>query len=471
MRLLIKGATVIDGISDEPLTQHSVLIDGKRIGAIAREEVLGTPESAQVIQAQGKYVIPGLMNANVHLLAAFNLESLLREVDRFEELIAESAQIALRGGLTTVFDTWGPRRFLVSARDRIDGGKIPGSRIFCAGNIMGFDGPFSPDFLAKAAEVVGAGIVKRINAIWVENVGRRLMWLTPEQVASEAKIYIERGIDFVKYASNDHYPGAFLAFSPAVQAAIVETAHRHGRTAQAHAMSVEGLRIALEAGCDLVTHCNITGPVPIPNATLDSFAKQRTGAVIFTWTRRALAWIGQNCSDLDWNVAELNARHLISCGAKLLFANDGAVYPPELKSDPAWAKWSIVAPLDNMFSLEEGHFTWAEAMEEKGCEPMRILKAMTHNIADAYGKAKELGSLESGKLADLLILEKNPLEAATNYRSLATIIKEGTVVDRNALPVKPIWSRGPEGPVEEEARYVPFTSTGAFPACPMCFRG
>src|SRR5258705_13206172 len=68
---------------------------------------------------------------------------------------------------------------------------------------------------------------------------------------------------------NRAIPGAFLSFSPRGQAAIVEEAHRAGLTAQAHSLSVEGLRIAIEAGCNLITHCNVTGPVPIPESTLE----------------------------------------------------------------------------------------------------------------------------------------------------------------------------------------------------------
>ncbi len=83
----------------------------------------------------------------------------------------------------------------------------------------------------------------------VENVGRQLMWLTPAEVAAEVDAYIRLGIDFVKYASNEHSGtsgGAFLAFSPDVQSAIVDAAHAAGRPAQAHSMSTEGLRIAVK---------------------------------------------------------------------------------------------------------------------------------------------------------------------------------------------------------------------------------
>jgi imidazolonepropionase-like amidohydrolase len=470
MSLLISDATVIDGVAERPSEGQSIWIEGNRIQAIGRRDELGVPPSVRTFDARGKYVIPGLMNANVHLLAGFILETVLRHLNRFEELIAEAAQVALKVGITTVFDTWGPRRSLMSVRDKINEGQLPGSRIFCAGNILGFDGPFSPDFLPKAPEVVSASLANRINSIWVENVGRHLMWLPPEQVAKEVRAYLAKGVDFIKYASNDHYPGAFLAFSPWVQAAIVEEAHRAGTTAQAHAMSVEGLRAAIEAGCDLVTHCNITGPVPISESTLELMVKRNTGAVVFAWTQRGLDWVLENCSDLDWRVADTNARNLIQSGAMLLLANDGAIYPPELATDPAWANWSIRAPEDNLFSLAGGHFTWFKAMEEKGCPPMKMLQAATRNIAVAYGKDKDLGTLEPGKIADMLILDKNPLQAAENYRSIRDVIKEGVVVDRDALPLNPILTLPAEPPAEEEASYKRFVTAAKLPLCPMCMR-
>jgi hypothetical protein len=228
--LVIAGATLIDGVADEPLEHASIWIENGRIGAIGRSDERAVPAGAACIDARGKFVIPGLMNANVHLLCDVRLENLARYIGRYEELIVEAAQVALKNGLTTVFDTWGPRRFLIAARDRINAGEIPGSRFFCAGNIVGFDGPFSADFFGKTADVASAAFVNRINSIWVENVGRHLMWLSPEDVAREVRAYIGKGIDFVKYGSNEHpFPGAFLAFSPQVQASIVGEAHRAAR--------------------------------------------------------------------------------------------------------------------------------------------------------------------------------------------------------------------------------------------------
>jgi imidazolonepropionase-like amidohydrolase len=467
---------VIDGVSAEPLQNASIWIEGRRIRAMGPVDQIGVPEGVTPVDGRGKYVIPGLMNANVHLLGDIRLENLVRYQDRYDELIIEAAQVSLRNGLTTVFDTWGPRRFLMRARDRINASEVSGSRIFCAGNIIGFEGPFSADFIPRATEVASASLVRRINSIWVENVGRHLMWLTPEQVAAEVRAYIDKGINFLKYASNEHYwaaAGAFLQFSPAVQRAIVEEAHRAGIRAQAHCMTVEGLRIAIEAGCDLITHCNITGPTPIPESTLELFVKGQVGAVVFPWTESGLAWLRGNVTDLEWTMwqaSDTNARNLIRSGAPLLLANDGALFASETSNDPIYSNSWGGAPQDlSLISLATGHFLWLEAMEEKGCPPMQLLHAATRNIAIAYGKAEDLGTLEEGKVADMLILDRNPLLAAANYRSIHRIIKDGAIIERESLPTNPILSRAAEAPIEEENHYKPFLSSGArLPPCPMC---
>jgi imidazolonepropionase-like amidohydrolase len=469
MSLLITGGTIIGGETDTP-TEGSIWIDEGRIKSIGRpDEDAHIPDDVEVVDARGKYIIPGLMNANVHLLADVRFENLARHLDHFDALVTEAAQVALKNGLTTVFDTWGPRRPLMAVRDRINSGRLLGSRIFCAGNIIGFDGPISPDFFPRAAAIASTALATRINATWVENVGRHLMWLTPEQVAEHVRVYIEKGIDFIKYASNEHgsqAAGALLQFSPHAQEAIVEEAHRAGITAQAHCMTVEGLQMAIEAGCDLITHCNYTGPTTIPRSTIDLFAKHDIGAVVFPWTERRMEWFFGHASEGDlgtellhtmYRAADTNVRNLINSDATLLLANDAGVFAAEMATDPNWGRW--MHDVDNFLDIGQGHFLWFKAMEEKGCDPMRMLRAATRNIATAYGKEDDLGTLEPGKIADMIVLDKDPLRAAENYRSIDLIIKDGEIVDRDALPTHPALTKPLDPPAEEEASYIPFLTT------------
>ncbi|ONF72157.1 hypothetical protein AVR91_0211525 [Amycolatopsis keratiniphila subsp. keratiniphila] len=479
MSLLLTGSTVIDGVSDKGIDGRAILIEDGRIVAIDRQDALPVPAGTETVDFSGKFVIPGLMNANVHLLVNILFETLVRYEGRYEDLIVEAAQVALKNGMTTVFDTWGPRRALMSARDRIDRGVTSGSRIRCAGNIVGFDGPFSEDFDKRIPGVGSSHFVDRVNATWVENVGRHLMWLTPEAVGKEVREYIGRGVDFVKYASNEHggaSAGAFIQFSERTQRVIVEEAHRAGLTAQAHTSSVEGLRMAIEAGCDLVQHCNTTGPTEIPRETLELLAEKNCGAVVFPLTDNGFKILKESISDPEWTIwkaSDVNARNLVDSGASILLANDGGIFAPEVMNEPmVKGTWNGLPEDEGLNRLATGHFVWLRAMEEKGMSPIALLHAATLNIAKAYQVDDDLGTIEAGKIADLVVLDADPLRSAKNYQSIRAVIKDGAVVDLDALPEQPLLTADLPPTLEEEAHYKKALHHGArLPGCPSCLTG
>ena len=173
--IAITGATLIDGTGRPPIPDAVVLIRDGRIAELGSARQVSIPASATRIDARGKYVIPGLMDANLHLYLNGDLESLITFEDRYHEVIIEGAQIALKAGMTTVFDTWGPRAALVRARDMIASGQAQGSRIYLAGNIIGFTGPLAPDFRGASAAHVSRAFAKRINETWDQGTGRELL--------------------------------------------------------------------------------------------------------------------------------------------------------------------------------------------------------------------------------------------------------------------------------------------------------
>ncbi|HWG71278.1 MAG TPA: amidohydrolase family protein [Steroidobacteraceae bacterium] len=432
------GATIIDGTGAEPVPNGVVVVKNGRFLAVGSSRTVTVPAGAVRIDATGKYVIPGLMDANVHLFLDIETEPLIKYEGHYDDLIIEAAQIALRNGVTTVFDTWGPREALVRARTRINSGEAIGSRIFIAGNIIGFDGPFSDDFFQ--AGYLGAEFAREVNDEWEQGVGGDLLWRTPDEVRARIRQYIENGhVDFLKYGSSGHQQEQYIAFSPEAQRAIVEEGHKAGLIVQSHSTSVESLRLAIAAGVDLMQHCETTGIEPMPASTLKSIVEGHIPCAAMLKTARYMAWTStheyrKNFSEIS-RIEQENDHALIDARAVLLLTTDSGVWRPEAASNPQLSSFLKDVP-DMPTQLENAQFLWLRAAGELGLSPMAALLAGTRNIAAAYGRLNDLGTIERGKKADLVVLDADPLQNPENYRAIHLVMKDGAVVDRNRIPTR-----------------------------------
>jgi imidazolonepropionase-like amidohydrolase len=437
--LAILGATIIDGNGGTPIQEGVLLIEAGRISAVG-DAATPVPSNARRIEAQGKWVMPGIMDANVHLFFTITPDLLVRYENQYEAVIAESAQVALKSGVTTVFDTWGPRAALTSVRDAINQGRTPGSRIYFAGNIIGLGGPTSDDFFATARTVLRKSEAAAIDARWEQGVGPDLLWMTPREIRARVREYLSNGKqDFVKYAGSGHTHMQFISFTAEVQRLIVEEGHRAGMTVQAHTTSPETLRMEIEAGADLLQHGDVTGPVLMPEETLALIAERQIPCAALFTTRRFLAWSeaqGRDPMRTFHRIKDENDRRLIAAGAQLLLTTDSGVLPPDASENPMFG--SSVSADDPPTTMGEAHCYWLKAAIELGMRPMAALQAATRNVARAYHVDRELGTLEKGKIADVLILERNPLDNPDHYRSISTVVKEGRLVDRSALPTQSV---------------------------------
>src|SRR5262249_29287529 len=202
-----------------------------------------------------KFITPGLIDTNVHLVLMIVPEFYAKYEDRLEDVALQSAQVALKYGVTTARDSWGPLDALLAVRDRINKGQAVGTRMLVAGNIVGLGGPFSVSFLGARGLSAPEDLQKRINALWEINVGPRLLLMTPDEVRHEINAYLDRGVNFVKVAASSHgiSPEA-LMFSPRVLRAMGEEAHKRGLVFETHTATLESLRTAIEAGVDLLQH-------------------------------------------------------------------------------------------------------------------------------------------------------------------------------------------------------------------------
>lgn len=436
----VTGATIIDATGRAPIADGVVLIRDGRIAAVGPAREVAVPAGARRIDATGKFVIPGLMDGNLHLYLNGDLESLITFEDRYHEVVLEGAQIALKTGQTTVFDTWGPRAAIAKARDMINSGQAPGSRIYFAGNIIGFGGPLSPDFRGASAAHVSKAFAKRTNDTWEQGTGRELLWMPPDSLRAAIRKYIATGVDFLKFGGSGHVDMNFISFSERAQRAIVEEGHKAGLTVQAHVTSPESIDMAVEAGVDILTHGDISGPVyPIPQETIAKMKARGTAVSVLAITQRhfeAMARHSPNGVLTPYHkIALANIRNMGKAGVPLLLSTDAGVQHPVLAVEsPNMAADTV----DSRTKLGEGHFNALVGLEEAGLSPMEVLRSATINVARAYRKDRELGTLEAGKVADLVILDADPLASARNYRRISAVIKDGKPVDLAALPVAPV---------------------------------
>lgn len=449
------GATIIDGNGGKPIAHGTIVTDGERILAVGAGASVPIPAGAERIDVSGKYIVPGLMDGNVHLVpwpSWTYIEFLARYENNFDGIAAEAAQIALKHGFTSVFDSMGPARPIMKVRDRVNRGEEVGPRIFVAGDIVGFRAVFTTrEAIASASKAFQA----RINAQFEMNGGPDLAWMTPAQVRTEMTKYVAEGVDFVKYgATGDGDPvnsevgqEAVLRFTPAQQAAMVDAVHAGGKIIQTHQTSAESLRVVVEAGVDMAQHCAHTGASRIAEETIQLMLQRhfycgtQWGPLTDEQKRQVQTntFPGNDHDNGKQGVSYQveNAVRLIRAGVPQIVSTDAGTIDPDVAKDfgPDGGPGGLGG---HAGLIGEAEFIDMQAMQDRGMTPMMILQAATRNVAAAYHKLDTLGTLEPGKIADLVVVDADPLANVQNLRKLVMVVKGGKTIDVGSLPRNPI---------------------------------
>jgi imidazolonepropionase-like amidohydrolase len=464
----IVGATVIDGNGGAPMSNATVLIRDKRIAAVGPRGSVTVPAGATVIDGAGKFVTPGFIDTNVHISMYANLETLARYLPRATEVVVEGAQLELKHGITTVRDSYGEMQTLLKVRDMIARGDLVGPRMQVAGNIVGWGGPFSISF-AVTRDSGLSPFQEQVNDLITQGGGEELMDMTPDELRVAINKYLDKGVDFVKYGGTSHWNNpVFIGFSPDAQKALVEEVHKRGKVAETHSTSIEGLRLSINAGIDLIQHPEVLDPREMPDDLVQQIHDRKIIGSMLTNQIAGAAWkkhlktkeenakkdaedakesegvgktktlaerrLADRTSGLGLEMRRLNAQKLIKAGSILTPGTDNYVgTAPEFRREPKpiWTEPGM------------GTITAIEGLVELGMTPSQAIVAATKNGALACRMTKDLGTVEVGKLADLLVLDADPLADIANIRKLRTVIKEGRVVDPASLPEKPVWYRTP----------------------------
>ena len=412
--LVIRNGTLIDGSGAAAAANTAVVIQGNRISSVGElpgEVNLEDADKVDVIDATGQWIMPGLIDGHCHLSfgmpAVQGYASARGTVNPGFSAIraAKNAQTILRSGVTSVSIPGGTWFIEVGLRDAINAGLIEGPRIYTAGRFIITYGSIAD------SEPSWVGAPEHTYGVLANNV---------TDMITEVRRQTKHGVDFIKLA--DSTWGDTQTIAKEEIAAVVEEAHRRNARIAIHSRGAGSTQAAAEAGVDWIMHADLA-------TERELYAVAEAGVRIMptmTFLFEALE-VGKEKgrSDAELDIIKRNADNAVivlqtarSLGVQVMAGTDTGNSP--------------VMPYGVLHAHE------AEVMVKfGGYTPLEAITASTKDNAYSVGMEGELGVIESGKLADLLILDADPLEdirVLQGGKHLNAIIKDGRRVDLSVQP-------------------------------------
>ena len=412
--LVIRNGTLIDGSGAAAAANTAVVIQGNRISSVGELPGgvnLEDADKVDVIDATGQWIMPGLIDGHCHLSfgmpAVQGYASARGTVNPGFSAIraAKNAQTILRSGVTSVSIPGGTWFIEVGLRDAINAGLIEGPRIYTAGRFIITYGSIAD------SEPSWVGAPEHTYGVLANNV---------TDMITEVRRQTKHGVDFIKLA--DSTWGDTQTIAKEEIAAVVEEAHRRNARIAIHSRGAGSTQAAAEAGVDWIMHADLA-------TERELYAVAEAGVRIMptmTFLFEALEVgkeKGRSGAELD--IIKRNADNAVtvlqtarSLGVQVMAGTDTGNSP--------------VMPYGVLHAHE------AEVMVKfGGYTPLEAITASTKDNAYSVGMEGELGVIESGKLADLLILDADPLEdirVLQGGKHLNAIIKDGRRVDLSVQP-------------------------------------
>ena len=412
--LVIRNGTLIDGSGAAAAANTAVVIQGNRISSVGELPGgvnLEDTDKVDVIDATGQWIMPGLIDGHCHLSfgmpAVQGYASARGTINPGFSAIraATNAQTILRSGVTSVSIPGGTWFIEVGLRDAINAGLMEGPRIYTAGRFIITYGSIAD------SEPSWVGAPEHTYGVLANNV---------TDMITEVRRQTKHGVDFIKLA--DSTWGDTQTIAKEEISAVVEEAHRRNARISIHSRGAGSTKAAAEAGVDWIMHADLATEAEL-------YAVAEAGVRIMptmTFLFEALE-VGKEKgrSDAELDIIKRNADNAVtvlqtarSLGVQVMSGTDTGNSP--------------VMPYGVLHAHE------AEVMVKfGGYTPLEAITASTKDNAYSVGMEGELGVIEAGKLADLLILDADPLDdirVLQGGKHLNSVIKDGRRVDLSAQP-------------------------------------
>ncbi len=409
----IRAGRLIDGTGAAPLKNAVILVQGERITAVGAN--VQVPKGATVIDLSGETVLPGFIDAHVHLVGRtigdgdWQHSRLTEPLSELVLLGAAHAQQTLEAGFTTVRNVGAPRFGDIALRNAIDAGWVPGPRIVGAGISFGIRGGHcdGTDGLIPGIYGHDAGLEEGV----ADGV---------DEVRNAVRYMVKYGADVIKICAT----GGVLSLTDSVglqqyteeeMRTVVETATLLQRKVAAHAHGTAGIKAALRAGVASIEHGSILDEEAV------QLMKQRGTYLVPTllagYTVESLA----TAKKLPAPIA-----------AKAL-----AIAPRMHRS----FKLAVDAGVKIALGTDAGVMTHGtngrefELMVKYGMTPMQAIQAGTLSGATLLGREADVGSLQVGKLADVVAVRGDPLQDIATLEHVDFVMKGGAVFKQNGQVV------------------------------------
>lgn len=409
-KIVISNGTLIDGSGNPPGRNEAIVIQGNRIkctGRLPGDIRLEDRDNVEVLDAAGQWIMPGLIDAHTHLSYGNPKvpgEARGRGTTRpeFNTLrAARNAQQVLRSGVTSISVPGGTWFTDVAVRDAIKLGLIEGPRVYCAGRM-----------------IVTYGSIEDEEPSWVgtpeHSIG--ILCNSEADMVTEVRRQCKHGVDFIKLA--DSRSGDIQTLAKEEIAAVVGEAHRRHVKVAIHSRGSASTRAAVEAGVDWIMHTDMA-----TEADLEAVAEAGVRIVpTATFVERVLEVgreVGQEQIQISLERMKKNMEGLVNVlqrarimGIKVMCGTDCGNY--------SWMPYGKMHAKEPEILVRYGGYT-----------PLEAITACTKENAFAVGLENQVGVLEAGKLADVIILKKNPvadIRVLQDSSNLAVVIKDGKKV-------------------------------------------
>jgi imidazolonepropionase-like amidohydrolase len=437
------NGNIIDVIKGKTLSNYTVLVQDNKIIKTGPAAKVAIPTGAKIVDATGLYIMPGMVDAHIHLFQsgglytrpdAINLEKNVpyqKERQWLKDNSGDLLRRYLTCGITTVFDVGGPM-YNYTIRDSFNAKPSVSPVIYLTGSLVStyVPGPF-----------------EKINDAPIRKAA------TPEAARKMVQEQLPFRPDFIKiwYIV---LPGQKATDNLPVIQATIDESHKNKLRVAVHATELETARLAVEAGADILVHSvedTLADPTFIALLRKKNIVYIPTLIVADKYSQAFSQQYKPTYEDFTkanpyqlgtlFDGPTLSQKKLLD-GYKAYVNGNRARAAAEDSFRLVNLKRVIDAGVTVVAGTDAGnigtqhgssYFQEVAAMKQSGISNIQVLQSLTINGAKALGKEKLTGSVEEGKLADLLLLSKNPLEDINNIKYLNLLVRNGQLIKTDTL--------------------------------------